>query len=82
MRADLARFQREKLEPALAPALLNDEWDEFKENLKQGNVTPELSRDILAAYETYKANRDEARALQDAEEAAAAAAAAAAADSP
>ena len=82
VRADLARFQREKLEPALAPALLNDEWDEFKENLKQGNVTPELSRDILAAYETYKANRDEARALQDAEEAAAAAAAAAAADSP
>jgi tRNA pseudouridine38-40 synthase len=81
VRADLARFQREKLEPALAPALLNDEWDEFKENLKQGNVTPELSRDILAAYETYKANRDEARALQDAEEAAAAAAAAAA-DSP
>ena len=37
---------------------------------------------LAYGYETYKANRDEARALQDAEEAAAAAAAAAAADSP
>jgi tRNA pseudouridine38-40 synthase len=67
VRADLARFQREKLEPALAPALLNDEWDAFKENLAQGNITEDLSTPILHAYAAYRANRDEAHARQDAE---------------
>ena len=67
VRADLARFQREKLEPALAPALLNDEWDAFKENLAQGNITEDLSTPILQAYSAYRANRDEAHARQDAE---------------
>jgi tRNA pseudouridine38-40 synthase len=78
VRADLARFQREKLEPALAPSLLNDEWDLFKENLAQGNITEDVATPILEAYAAYRANRDEAHARQDAEAAAAAAAAAAA----
>jgi tRNA pseudouridine38-40 synthase len=60
VREELSRFQREKLEPALAPALESEEWDAFRENLKTGNITPELSREI------YKNDREEARAAQDA----------------
>lgn len=65
VRADLDAFRREKLEPALAPALLDEEWDTFKENLAQNNVDATVSAEIIDAYATYKANRDEARAEQD-----------------
>ena len=65
VRADLDAFRREKLEPALAPALLDEEWDAFKENLAQNNVDATVSAEIIDAYATYKANRDEARAEQE-----------------
>lgn len=64
VREDLARFRRDKLEPALAPALASDEWDAFRDNLRFCNVTPEISEVIVAAFETYKANRP----IRDADE--------------
>ena len=64
VREDLARFRREKLEPALAPALSSSEWDEFTENLRYTNTTPELTREIVDAYEVYRENREAARAAQ------------------
>ena len=79
VRADLDAFRREKLEPALAPALLDEEWDAFKENLARNDGTDAtVYAEIIDAYATYKANRDEARAEQDRLEREAAAAAAAA----
>ena len=60
VREDLARFRRDKLEPALAPALERDEWDAFRDNLRHCNVTPEVSSAILDVFETYKANRETA----------------------
>ena len=62
VREDLSRFRREKLEPALAPALASREWDEFTENLRYANTTPELTSEIIDAYEMYRENRDAARA--------------------
>ena len=73
VREDLSRFRREKLEPALAPALASREWDEFTENLRYANTTPELTSEIIDAYEMYRENRDAARAAQARAEAEAAA---------
>ena len=73
VREDLSRFRREKLEPALAPALASREWDEFTENLRYANTTPELTSEIIDAYEMYRENREAARAAQALAEAEAAA---------
>lgn len=70
VREDLARFRRDKLEPALAPALELDEWDAFRDNLRYCNVTPETSSAILDVFETYKANKETAVASASAADAA------------
>jgi len=63
VRDDLARFQREKLEPALSPALSSADWDAFKENLPRGRVDDEAARPILRELARYRADRDDALAL-------------------
>lgn len=77
VRADVARFQRETLDPSMAPALASDEWDTFVENMfklrgwrrdAEGREHIDAVREVEEAHAAYAANREEMRARRAAEE--------------
>ena len=80
VRADVAKFQRETLDPSMAPALASDEWDAFVQNMfklrgwrrgAEGREHIDAVREVEEAYAAYVANREEMRARRAAEEEAA-----------